>query len=146
MARRGTLYLPVMIAAAVLMACAVALLAVSKEADATFPGKNGRIAYSAFGERTDEAIYTITPGGGAKTKVTRGYQPSYSPDGKKIAYTMFDGNDTEIYTINVGGGVRPNSPITTRTKTFLPTPPTAKGSPIRVPPTGVAPTQSAPIR
>ncbi len=102
MARR-TLYLPVLIVAAVLMACAAALLAVSREAEATFPGKNGRIAYSAFGERMGEVIYTIDPGGGGKTKLTRGYQPSYSPDGKRIAYTMFDGNDTEIYTINVGG-------------------------------------------
>src|SRR5215210_4461562 len=36
---RGTLYLPLMIAAAVLMACAVALSAVSEKAEATFPGK-----------------------------------------------------------------------------------------------------------
>jgi hypothetical protein len=41
MARR-TLHLPLMIAAAVLeVACVVALLAVSREAEATFPGKNG---------------------------------------------------------------------------------------------------------
>jgi Tol biopolymer transport system component len=30
--------------------------------------------------------------------------PSYSPDGKKIAYHSYDGHDFEIYTINVGGG------------------------------------------
>jgi Tol biopolymer transport system component len=32
--------------------------------------------------------------------------PSYSPDGKKIAYTGCKGNDHggDIYTINVGGG------------------------------------------
>jgi len=33
-----------MIAAAVLVACAVALLAISEKAEATFLGKNGRIA------------------------------------------------------------------------------------------------------
>jgi hypothetical protein len=39
MARRRMLYLPVMIAAAVTVACAVALSAVSqKKAEATFPG------------------------------------------------------------------------------------------------------------
>jgi hypothetical protein len=68
-----------------------------------FPWQNGRIAYSVFGERTDDAIYTIEAGGSGKIKVTRGYQPSYSPDGKKIAYTVFSGVDSEIYTINVGG-------------------------------------------
>ncbi len=108
-----TLYLPALasLVAAVLLACAAALLAVSKEAEATFPGKNGRIAYSAFGERTDDAIYTINPGEGATTKVTRGYQPSYSPDGKRIAYTSYDGHDTEIYTIKVGGGSHSGSSI-----------------------------------
>ena len=45
MARRRTLYQPVMIAAAVAVVCAVALLVVSEKAGATFPGKNGRIAY-----------------------------------------------------------------------------------------------------
>jgi Tol biopolymer transport system component len=107
MARR-TLYLPVLIAAAVVAACAVALLAASRESDATFPGKNGRIAYESNG-----VIYTIKPDGSAKTKVTgtstAGYSVDYSPDGKKITYTDYEGHGTtaEIYTINVGGGIRP---------------------------------------
>jgi hypothetical protein len=111
MARRRTLYLPVMIVAAVLMACAVVMLALSEKAEATFPGKNGRIAYSAFDfdGGVDETIYTIKPGGGAKTKLTRGYQPSYSPNGKRIAYTRIISRDagppiSDIYTIKVGGG------------------------------------------
>ncbi len=48
--------------------------------------------------------------GGAKTKVTSGYQPSYSPDGRRIAYTtlpvfsaFFGGDTHEIYTIKVDG-------------------------------------------
>src|SRR5215217_256594 len=52
MTTRRTLHLPALLgtlAAAVLVACAVALLAVSREADATFPGKNGRIAYETGG-------------------------------------------------------------------------------------------------
>jgi TolB protein len=32
--------------------------------------------------------------------------PSYSPNGKRIAYSGYDGTDQEIYTINVGGGGR----------------------------------------
>src|SRR5829696_5489799 len=105
MTTRRTLHLPALLgtlAAAVLVACAVALLAVSKEAEATFPGKNGRIAYNSNGE-----IYTIKVGGGAKTNVTNNNRDdedsSYSPDGKRIAYTHWDGHDLEIYTINTNG-------------------------------------------
>jgi Tol biopolymer transport system component len=118
MARR-TLYLPVMIAAAVAVACAVAISAVSqKKAEATFPGKSGRIAYVAGAG----VLYTIDPDGSGKTRVTDtrvgGYPIDYSPDGKKITYTSYEGfndrkqtgpqNDTEIYTINVGGDVKTN--------------------------------------
>jgi TolB protein len=105
MTRRTRLHLPALIVAGVLMACAVVVLALSENAEATFPGKNGGIAYSAFDfdRGPDDTIYTINPGGGAKTQLTRGYQPSYSPNGKKIAYTLFGGADSEIYTINVGG-------------------------------------------
>ncbi len=110
---RRMLYLPALIVAAALMACAVVVLVASKKAEATFPGKNDRIAYSVFGERTDDAIYTIGPDGGAKTKLTRGYQPSYSPDGKRLAYSGWSGVEgddqvasSNIYTIKVGGGSR----------------------------------------
>jgi Tol biopolymer transport system component len=93
------LYLPAVLLAAVLLACAAALLALSEKAEATFPGKNGRIAYQAI---YGNALYTINPDGSGKTKVTRGGdEPSYSPDGKKIVYSSENGG---IYTINVGGG------------------------------------------
>jgi TolB protein len=116
MARRPTLYLPVMIVAALMVASAVALLAVSQKAEATFPDKNGRIAYSAFDldGGVDETIYTIKPGGGGRQPLTDNSSddrsPSYSPSGKKIAFQGYDGNDNEIYTINPGGGGR--TPVT----------------------------------
>jgi hypothetical protein len=47
---RRTLYLPALIVAAVLVACAVALLAVEQKAEATFPGKNGGMAYNGDGQ------------------------------------------------------------------------------------------------
>jgi TolB protein len=114
MARR-TLHLPALLGtltAAVLVACAVALWTVSKEAEATFPGKNGRIAYNTGG-----IIYTINPNGSGKTKVTNTYVSGdpidFSPDGKKFTYTSYEGfndgsptgpqKDSEIYTINVDG-------------------------------------------
>src|SRR5215216_534373 len=107
MARR-TLYLPVLIVAAVLMGCAPAVLAVSGKAKAAFPGKNGKIAY-VRNDGNDYEIYAIDGGGGDKTQLTNdntgNYAPSYSPGGKKIAYSGSSGSgDTEIYTIDAGGG------------------------------------------
>ena len=99
---RRTLYTPALMVAAVLMACAAALLALSEKAEANFPGKNGRIAYSSFGLGTDAGIYTINPGGGGRTKVTDprvsgDAEPSYSPNGKRIAYSDYDGNDYDLH-------------------------------------------------
>jgi hypothetical protein len=78
-------------------------------AKATFPGKPGKIAYSAF-DGKDYEIYTINPDGGGRVRLTdnstNDYGPCYSPSGKKIAYDGEDGpkGDYEIYTIKVGGG------------------------------------------
>ena len=64
-------------------------------------------------ERNDAEsdIYTIKAGGSGKTQVTNNantddLHPVYSPDGKKIVYTVYKGNaiEDDIYTINVGGG------------------------------------------
>jgi hypothetical protein len=103
------LYLPALIVAAVLVACAVALLAVSEKAKATFPGKNGGISYSAFGERTDDAIYTIDPGGGGKIEGTRGLQPSYSPNGKRLAYALLGGNSAREALSETSQGFKPSA-------------------------------------
>jgi hypothetical protein len=109
MTRRRMLHLPALLgtlAAAVLLACAVASLAVSEKAEATLPGKNGRCRSLRPLLRRRLNRLSINPGGGDKRKLTSGYQPSYSPDGRRIAYTawpVFGGADAEIYTINVRG-------------------------------------------
>ena len=108
--RRRTLYLPALImAAAVLMDCA-AVLAVLERAEATFPDKSGRIAYSAFyfDGGVDETIYTIKPGGGAKTKLTRGYQPSFSPHSKRIAHTVLGRNSAREALSETSQGFKPS--------------------------------------
>src|SRR5919106_521714 len=91
---RRTLYVPVVIAAALAMACLVALLAVSQKAEATFPGKNGRIAFE--GDRD-------TGTGGSAAEII-----TVSPDGTKIAFV--DGPD--IRTVNPDGSGRHNLPNT----------------------------------
>ena len=111
MASSRTLYLPVMIAVAVAVACAVALSALSEKAEATFPGKNGRIVYAGWNRGEDFEIYTINPDGSGKIQLTHNNtvdeDPAYSPDGKKIVYVGKDGpkGDLEIYTINASGGM-----------------------------------------
>jgi Tol biopolymer transport system component len=98
-----------MIAAAVAIACVVALSAVSEKADAAFPGKNGRIAYNSNG-----VIYTINTDGTGKFRVTDNrmmeYDPSYSPDGKRLVFSAdlkkpFPPRTytVELYTIGVHG-------------------------------------------
>jgi Tol biopolymer transport system component len=108
MTRRRTLYLPALIVAAVLMACAEAVLAISEKAEAIFSGQNGRIAYQDW---FSLVIYTINPNGSGKTRVTKPcVYPSladYSPTGKKITCTSCEGTlgkDLGISTIDVGGG------------------------------------------
>jgi len=81
-------------------------------AGAAFPGANGRIAYDAA-----DGISTINPNGtGLLSPVpcsppnhpncnVRAYSdPSYSPDGNRIAYSAWDGQDYEIFTIPATGG------------------------------------------
>jgi Tol biopolymer transport system component len=82
----------------------------ARPAEATFPGKPGKIAYSGKDAPNggDTEIYTTNAVGGGKVQLTDNstddYYPDYSPNGKKITYEGNDGNDNEIYTINAGGG------------------------------------------
>jgi len=109
---RRMLYLPALIVSAVLLACAVAQLALSEKAEATFPGKNGRIAYSSYDgsfPKGDFEIYTINPDVSGKTRLTNNdtdeFDLSFSPDGKRIAYECYGGTfrivDTDICTISL---------------------------------------------
>jgi Tol biopolymer transport system component len=83
-----------MIAAALLVACAVALLALPKEAQATFPGKNGRIAFMLHPEIGDVEIYAMLPDGSGLKQVTYNSvtdaRPAWSPDGTKISLSRLD--------------------------------------------------------
>jgi hypothetical protein len=89
MARR-TLYLPVMVAAAVLLACVAAvatLLAVSKEAESTFPGKNGKIAFVSTRDTKTESgeIYTMNANGQALERLTNNRAADFDPDWQPLS-------------------------------------------------------------
>src|SRR5918999_717802 len=101
------------VAAAGLLA-AVGLFVVvfyAEPADANYPGKPGKIAYSGLdAPNGDYEIYTIDPNGGGKKQLTDNSlddrEPAYSPSGKSIAYVNAAGTDSEIWTIQPGGGGR----------------------------------------
>jgi TolB protein len=79
----------------------------ARPAEATFPGKNGKIAFVRDGA-LDSHIFTISPDGSGLTEISTRLifdsDPAWSPGGKKIAYVSYDGHDSEIYMINTTGG------------------------------------------
>jgi hypothetical protein len=102
---RRTLYMPALVVA-VLVACAVALLAVEEKAEATFPGKNGGMAHAST---SDGAIYSLLePCGGAKSEVAGGHQPSFSSDGNGVVRTVFGGASAREAPSGTSQGFRPS--------------------------------------
>jgi TolB protein len=74
-----------------------------------FPGDNGVIAFSSNMEDGTFEIYTVHPDGTGLTRVTRtggNYDPAWSGDGSRLAYTSYrDGppSSPEIYTMGPWG-------------------------------------------
>jgi Tol biopolymer transport system component len=65
---------------------------------ATFPGANGRIAFVAPG-----GIHTIRPDGSGNRLLVQGAGPSWSADGKRIAYVGLINNEDQIFTMRANG-------------------------------------------
>src|SRR5829696_7057406 len=98
----------VALATAVAALAAVVLLGLieAQPAEATFPGKNGKIAFqSDSGGNYD--IYTMNRNGEKIAKLTTNpaddEDPAFSPDGKRIAFTSDRDGDNDIYMMNVKG-------------------------------------------
>jgi Tol biopolymer transport system component len=95
----------------------VLALLVPAAADAAFPGAtNGRIAFTTFGSGAD--VFSIVPDGSDPRNVTNTAaplveeRPSYSPNGRLIAYSRQDGGATmtDLFLMNAdGSGQRPLS-------------------------------------
>lgn len=75
-------------------------------ASAAFPGRNGRIAFTGYGDGDGE-IYVIRPTGGAPTQLTDNtvldIEPAWSPDGRRIAFRSERDGNSEIYVMNADG-------------------------------------------
>jgi Tol biopolymer transport system component len=79
-----------------LSAGALLLLALSPAtSSATYPGANGRIAFSG--------IFTVLPNGSGLQQLTSGGDPSWSADGRLIAFTRSDGEAVEVWTMHADG-------------------------------------------
>jgi Tol biopolymer transport system component len=89
-----------------LACCLGALVVVQAPADAAFPGDNGKIAYADYHGNFD--IYGTNPDGvTGQAQLTSNpaddYEPAWSPDGRKIAFTSFRDGNSEIYVMNADG-------------------------------------------
>ena len=113
------------------MAMAASLLTMlGRPAEAAFPGLNGKIAFTRFGEGGIKYdVWVMNPDGSNKKNLTSNgvggssRNPSFSPDGKKIAYQrMQDGNE-EIYVMKLTGSDKTrltNSPAHDQMPSFSP--------------------------
>jgi TolB protein len=84
------------------------MLAVASSADATFPGQNGKIAFSRSSPSSAQ-IYSVNPDGTGDGKIssTAGAiddHPAWSPDGRRIAFTSYRSfSGAAIYVMNADG-------------------------------------------
>jgi Tol biopolymer transport system component len=72
---------------------------------AAFRGRNGRIAYEFIGDSENYQIYSATPRGAKRRKLTHrrfNSSPAYSPSGKRIVFVRSVRND-ELWTMRSDG-------------------------------------------
>jgi TolB protein len=89
--------------------CLLLVLMICSAAWATYPGKNGRIAFVAKFTGTWQ-LYTVNADGTALFQVTNlpptdffFWSPDYSPDGRRIVFSHDMSGAPELYVINVDG-------------------------------------------
>jgi WD40 repeat protein len=88
-------------AATLVALAAVGSLFVLAPAHASFSGQNGNVAYVSGG-----SIWSVNPDGSQPTQLTIGLNPSWSPDGKKLAFDDRAGGNPDIYSADADGSNR----------------------------------------
>ena len=91
---------------ATLVAVGVLRLVEVRPAEATFPGKNGKMAFQSDRGGSYE-IYTMNRNGKKIDKLTTNRtpdeDPAFSPNGKRIAFVSDRDGDSDIYKMNLKG-------------------------------------------
>jgi hypothetical protein len=73
-------------------------------ASATYPGANGRIAYEAsFKAGLPSYIHTIRPDGTGERGLGVGFDPSWSANGRRIAFARWVGRRSDIFVMDADG-------------------------------------------
>ena len=84
----------------------ISTLLIPVPATATFPGTNGKIVFQSDDGDNSE-IWIMNADGSDETRLTLGthdFEPSWSPDGQRIAFHSFrDSEAAEIYVMNADG-------------------------------------------
>jgi Tol biopolymer transport system component len=100
-----------LVSVAVLLASGVGVLLPPKDAQAAFPGDNGRIVFSSDRHSNNDQnyeIYSMKPDGSDQKRLTNNtamdIMPSFSPDGKHITFARgHNGGNFDIYVMRVDG-------------------------------------------
>jgi Tol biopolymer transport system component len=101
--------------AAALLLAAVMLILSAASADATFPGQDGKIAFTGDNYRQETSgIFAVAPEGGAQERLgpENAFSPSWSADGRRVIFVRYSGGGereftSDIYAMNAAGtGIR----------------------------------------
>jgi Tol biopolymer transport system component len=83
-----------------------AFLLTAGSALATFPGGNGKIAFTGLDRPepgSPPGVFVMNADGTGQSFLTQGQQPAWSPDGQKIAFASARDGNWEIYVMNADG-------------------------------------------
>src|SRR3954451_6917253 len=90
--------------------CLTLSLGAVSAAGATPQGPNGRIAFSLNDGRSNSELYSVNADGSAMRRLTWSpeteQEPSWSPDGTRIAYESDLGGNFHIWVMNADGSGR----------------------------------------